>query len=277
MVILMPKIDYFKSLRRSLAVLKCFTLEEVELSGARIAQKLDIHRTTAYRILSVLEDEGLVQRDSRTNMYMVGPELFLLGSLYLNTMDVFKVADPVIKTMNELTNEAVSVSIFDRCNTVIVMKEESRYAFRYTVHVGSIIPAYASAMGKAFLSELNEDELDKLYPNEDLIPVTQKTVKTKVELKKELQGIRENGISVDSEGSFEGLEGIASTIKNASGTVASVSITTPIFRLDQEYRTRLITLVKMGANLISYRLGFQIPPNNLRDIEEIRSWWQEHY
>ena len=274
----MTKYNYFKSLRRSLAVLKCFKPEETELTGAHIAHKLGIHRTTAYRILAVLGDEGLIQRDYKTNNYMIGPELFLLGSLYLNTMDVTRAADPVIKTMNELTNEAVSVAILDRGNVVIVMKEESRYAFRYAVHVGSMVPAYASAMGKTLLSELDEEALDNLYPNEKLTLGTEKAVKSKTELKKELQEIKEEGISFNHEGSFEELEGIASKIQNASGTnVAAVAITAPVFRLNQEYRGRLAALVKMGASLISYRLGFQISSNHLRDIEEIRSWWQEHY
>ena len=274
----MVKIDYFKTLRRSLAVLKCFNSNETEMSGARIAQKLGIHRTTAYRILTVLDDEGFIKRVNRTGHYKIGPEFFVLGSLYLNSVDLNTTAEPVIKTMNYITNEAVSVSVFDRGNVVVVMKEESRKAFRYAVHIGSVIPAYASAMGKAFLSELGENELDEFYPNEALVPLTPKTIKTKTELKRELQEIRKTGLSFDSEGSFDGLEGIASTIKSGSGnTVASLSITTPVFQLDQNYRDRLATLVNMGAKIISYELGFQLPENSLRDLEEMRSWWQEHY
>ena len=133
-------------------------------------------------------------------------------------------------------------------------------------------------MGKAFLSELGNDQLDRFYPDEILLPLTTKTVKTKTELKIELQEIRKTGIAFDSEGSFDGLEGIASLIKNSGGnTVAALSITAPVFRLDQEYRSRLANLVYMGANIISYALGFHLPPNSLRDLEEMRSWWQEHY
>jgi IclR family pca regulon transcriptional regulator len=248
------------------------------MSGARIAQKLGIHRTTAYRILTVLEDEGFVKRDNRTGYYKMGPGFFALGSLYLNSVNLNTTAEPVIKTMNDLTNEAVSVSVFDSGNVIVVMKEESKQAFRYTVSIGSVIPAHASAMGKIFLSELDEDELNKYYPNEDLYPLTTQTIKTKTELKRELQETRETGLSFDAEGSFDGLEGISSVIKNRDGnTVAALSITVPVFRLDQNYRERIATLVSMGANIISYELGFQIPSSGLRDLEEMRSWWQEHY
>jgi DNA-binding IclR family transcriptional regulator len=265
-------------LLKAVAILKSFTPDALEMGVTDVAHKVGMPKSTTHRLLATLTQTGLLDRNKETLKYTIGPDLFLLGSLYLKTMDIVKAADPVIKTMNELTNEAVSVAILDRGNVVIVMKEESRYAFRYAVHVGSMFPAYASAMGKALLSELDEEELNNLYPNEKLTPVTEKTIISKTELKKELQEIKEKGISFDPEGSFEELEGIASKIQNASGIkVAAVAITVPVFRLNKEYRERLATLVKMGAGLISYRLGFQISSQHLRDTEEIRSWWQEHY
>ena len=36
----------------------------------------------------------------------------------------------------------------------------------------------------------------------------------------------------------------------------------------------LAKLIKMGASLISYRLGYQNRENCVRDIENIRTWWE---
>ncbi|HEY82666.1 MAG TPA: IclR family transcriptional regulator [Dehalococcoidia bacterium] len=266
-----------KSLLKAMAVLKCFTLDDLELGPSEIAHKVEIPLTTAHRILATLTKGGLLEQDAKSGKYRIGPTLYALGSLYLSTTDIFQAAEPVIKALNDLTGEAVCTAILYQGKVVMTMKEESRYAFRIANHVGSILVAYASAMGKALLSELSEEELDRILPEEKLPPRTKNTVPTKTELKRELEEIRKTGVSYDLEGNYEGVVGIASVIRDASGkAVAAVTIGLPAFRADEATRERIATLVKMGASLISYRLGYQDTVNPVRDIEEIRSWWEQN-
>ena len=123
--------NYVKSLRRAISVLKCFTPQQPELSGTEIARKLGIHKTTAHRMLATLAEDGLLDRDQRTGKYMVGPALYAMGSLYLSTTDILKTAEPVVKTLNDLTGEVVNVGIRDKDNIIVVMKEESNYPVRF--------------------------------------------------------------------------------------------------------------------------------------------------
>jgi len=274
----MPNNNYIKSLRRAISVLKCFTPEQPELRGTEIAQKVGIHKTTAHRMLATLAEEGLLDRDVKTGKYMIGPALYAMGSLYLSTTDVLKTAMPVVKALNDLTGEAVNIGIREKHNIIVVMKEESNYPVRFYHHIGSVMPAYASAMGKALLSELTEEELDSLYPEEKLQPLTKKTIATKTGLKLELEEIRKTGVSFDREGLYEGAEGIASVVRDASGkAIAGMSISVPVFRLQQiGHEGLLATLIKMGSSLVSYRLGYQDTVNPVRSIEEIRSWWEQN-
>ncbi len=270
--------NYIKSLRRAVSVLKCFTPEQPELSGSEVAHKLGIHKTTAHRMLATLAEDGLLDRDGKTGKYMIGPALYAMGSLYLSTTDVVKTAEPVVKVLNDLSGEVVNIGIRDKQNVIVVMKEESNYPVRFYHHIGSVMPAYASAMGKALLSELTEAELDSLFPEEKLRPLTRKTVATKTELKLELEEIRKTGVSFDREGVYEGAEGIASVVRDASGkAVAGMSISVPVFRLQQiGHEGLLATLIKLGSSLVSYRLGYQDTANPVRTIEEIRSWWEQN-
>lgn len=262
---------------KAVSVLECFTADKPELSTADIARQLGMPKTTARRVLTTLTMSGLANRNAKTGKYMIGPALYALGSLYLSTTDICMAAGPVIETMNDLTGETVNVSILDRGNITLVMKQESKHAFRLNTHVGSIIHAYGSAMGKALLSELNEAEIDSLYPEERLPPLTKKTITTKTELKLELKQIRKSGVSYDSEGSYEGVEAVASKVRDTSGkAVAAMSIAVPVFRMDEANRKRLTTLVRLGTSLVSYRLGYQDIDNPVRDIEEIRSWWEQN-
>ena len=199
-----------------------------------------------------------------------------MGSLYLSTTDLLKAADPVMELLNELTSEAVNLGILDKGNLVIVMKKESKHVFRFSHHIGSVMPAYAASMGKALLSQLPDEGVDRLYP-EQLRPMTKKTVLTRTELKSELAEIRKNGYAVDHQGSYQGMEGIAWIIRDVSGQpVAGMSIAVLIFRIDQARREKLIPLVNMANRLISYRLGYRDTQNRIHDVADIRTWWEQN-
>lgn len=265
-------------LSRAVSVLKSFTPREPELTAAEIQQKAKIPKATAYRILANLTEAGLLERDGKTGRYRIGPELYLLGSLYLTTTDILRAAESVMETLNDLTSEAINLSIFERGNVVLVMKEESKHTFRIALHIGSVLPAYASSMGKAFLSELSEAEIDSLYPEERLQPLTKKTIATKSELKLQLQQIRKTGVSFSRGETYEGGEGVASLIRDTTGkAVAAMSISVPVFRMNQGNRERLATLIKLATSLVSFRLGYQDRACPVHDIQEIRSWWKQNH
>jgi len=264
-----------KSLVKAISVVTSFTPDDMELSMSDISRKTRLPMTTVYRIVATLTQGGLLERIMKSNKYRIGPEFYILGSLYLRGTDILSAAEPVTKTLNDLTGEAVAVSILNQGNVILVLKEESKHDFRVATHAGSILVAYASAMGKVLLSELTEAEVDSILPNEELKPMTKNTVATKSELKRELEQLRKTGLSLDMEGNYEGLIGIASVVRDSNGrAVAAMSIGLPTFRVDQAITDRVSTLVKMGTQLISYRLGYRNTVNPVYDIEEIRSWWE---
>ncbi len=274
----MTPADAMRSVTRTISVLRVFTPEEPELSPADIVRKLGIPKPTVYRILACLTKYGLLEKNRRNGSYTVGPVLCTLGSIYLSTTDLLKVSEPVIETLNNLTGEVTNVAILDdKGHIIFVLREESKHALRIGFHVGYTSPAYANALGKALLSELPDTEIDHLYPEEILKPLTRKTVPTKTELKRELEQIRKTGVSVNSEQAVEGVEAVAAVIRDDRGrTIAATGIGVPKVRMNEARLQKLSVLIKLGADLISYRLGYQDPDNPPRNIEEIRDWWERN-
>lgn len=274
------KSKYSTTLRKAVSILRCFSAGEPELSGTEIARRIGVHKATAHRILNVLSEEGLVIRNENSNKYSIGPELFVLGSIYLSTADLLTVAEPAVKALNDLANEDVNVGILNDGHVTVIMKAETTHRLRCSIHVGTIMPAYASAMGLALLSELNDSVIDSLYPEEKLRPLTSKTIATKTELKLLLAAIRKSGTFCQpalSGAGYEGVEGISSVIRDNSGqAVAAMSFSVPEFRMNPARRKQLITLLGLGVSLISYRLGYQDMANPVRDIGEIRSLWEHN-
>jgi len=231
--------------------------------------------STGHRLLKGLEEDGMLSRDSR-GRYRIGPELYAIGTLYLRTADISEASRPILTLLNDLTSESVNVSIPAKGNVVLIMKAESKHAFRVAQQVGSLYPAYASSMGMALLAELTDAEIDELYPQEKLEPLTERTLTSKTQLKQELQRVRETGVAFDIEGSYQGVVCVSSVIRDASGhAVAAMSISGPQVRMEPDLERRFAPLVKLGARAISYRLGYPGPDGPRPTIEAIQALWNQ--
>jgi len=265
---------YGTSVRKMAKLFRLFTPEEAELPGPQIAERLGLHKSTTYRILAAACDEGLLAHSSSTGKYSVGPFLYLAGALFLKTNDLLQPAAPVIKLLNQLTREVANMSILNKSFVTIVLREESFHDFRWSRHVGSIIPAHTSAMGWSLLSDLTDSEIDRLYPDEKLEPLTPKTIATRTALKRELARVRETGVAYDYEGAAAHIVGIGSPVWGATGrVVAGISVTAPTFRVDEPQVLRIGELVRQAARLISSRLGHWGDESPVLQMDDLRTWW----
>ena len=225
-----------KSLSKAIAIIKCFTPDRLQISAADIAKSVGISRPTAYRLIATLVDGGFIQKKAGTEKYMIGADLYAQGSLYLESTDTLKEARPVMEALNKMTGEAINLGILDKSNIIFIMKEETRGAFRFFRHVGSVLPAHASAMGLALLSELSDSKIDELYLTERLESITKKTITTKAELKRILEQVRQRGASIDIEGNVKRAVGIASVIHGVDNkALAAMSITIPLIQENYDY------------------------------------------
>ena len=270
--------SYSNSALRVASILESFTHGETELTAAEISRKVGLPKSTVHYILMSLIRSRLLTKNENNGKYTVSPKLFEIGSVYIKNMGIVRIAEPVVKTLNELTNEAVTIGVLNNDSMTRVLREESQQPLRVVAPIGQSVPAYASAMGKALLSELPNEEIDNLYPNERLTKVTKNTIRTKTELKLELEDIRNTGIGFNRGGADEGVEGIAHVIRNSSGkAIAAIAIALPFVRIDEAKRQKIVELVKLGAALISYNLGFSDKTNTVRSIEDVRNWWQRNH
>lgn len=264
-------------LLKACKVLQAFTLQDPEIGTSEMARKVFLPRSTVHRIMSTMAQIHWLEWDETKKKYRIGSELYMIGNLFIETTDILVALAPVAEMLNELSKESAVAAIFDRGNVIEIMRMDARYEPRFVTPTSRLKTAYSTSVGKALLSELSESELDSLFPDGNLVQRTKKTIKTKSELKRELEKIRKSGISYDDEGTWDGLVGIASLIRDSRGRgVAAMSIGIPVFRLNGKNRERLITLVKKACSLVSYRLGHRGSTDIIRSPHEIRSWWHKN-
>ena len=180
----------------------------------------------------------------------------------------------MVTLLSELTGEACSLAILSEDVVVHVLLGESRHEVGWDRYIGMTLPAHTCALGKSLLSALTEAEIDSLYPEEALRGRTPNTALTRSELKAELAEIRASGIAIDDAGCVPGIAGRGSPVLDHHGrTVAALSISVPVFRFPMSLRPLYAAATRMGAQLVSYRLGYRGGGTAINSIEQLQSWW----
>jgi DNA-binding IclR family transcriptional regulator len=111
-------------------------------------------------------------------------------------------------------------------------------------------------MGKALLAGLDASEIDARYPGARLEARTGRTITDRNELERHLAEVRERGYAVDREELEPHLCCVAGPVFDRTGSVvASISVSGPDSRLDDESIPAIAEAVRRAAWQISARLG----------------------
>src|SRR3954451_25066337 len=142
--------------------------ERQALRVAEAADLLDVARSTAHRLLAALRRRGFVAQDRPNGAYRPGPALYEIGLAAVSRIDIRRVARPVLERLCETTQETVSLAVLEGTTVRFIDCAESPRSVRVGNRTGVVRPAHASAVGKAIMAGLSEEELDRRYPNGQL-------------------------------------------------------------------------------------------------------------
>ena len=248
-------------LDRALALLDALSQRGPDLALGEISQSLKLHKSTAHRLIMVLERYRLLERNSRTGRYRLGLKLFELGTKAVAQLDLREQARPFLEHVVLETGETVHLCIYDDGEVVYVDKVEPARSVRLASSVGRRNPAYCTAVGKAVLAYLPEAQVEDAVQKHGLHPLTTKTVSTLAELKTELERIRERGYSIDDEENEEGVSCVGAVVRGFEGDpVAAISVSGPTFRLGKEKVAMIAQSIIAAADGLSKQLGFVVTP-----------------
>ena len=248
-------------LDRALALLDALSQQGPDLALGEISQSLKLHKSTAHRLIMVLERHRLLERNSRTGRYRLGLKLFELGTKAVSQLDLREQARPFLERLVLETGETVHLCIYDDGEVVYVDKVEPSRSVRLASSVGRRNPAYCTAVGKAIMAYLPEAQVEDAVRKHGLHPLTTKTVSTLAEFKTELERIRERGYSIDDEENEEGVSCVGAVVRGFdSDPMAAISVSGPTFRLGKEKVALIAQSVIAAADGLSKELGFLATP-----------------
>ena len=137
-------------------------------STSDVARDAGLARPTAHRLLASLAEEGLVDRDDR-GRWLLGPELYLLGSVASSRYDITETAYPVVRKLAEATGESAFFSARRGDETVCLLREEGSFPIRsHVLYEGIRFPLGVASAGLALLSYLPDEEITAYLERTDL-------------------------------------------------------------------------------------------------------------
>ena len=244
-----------KSLDRAMAVFEHLsTLSGVTLS--ELAQETDQSPATVYRILATLQARGLVELDAESQLWHVGAGAFLIGARYLRRTSIVDRARPILRRLMEETGETANLAIPQDGHVLFVSQIECHESIRAFFPPGTLSPMHASGIGKAILSKMPHEQLDRILSGASLERFTEKTLTRPSLLRDDIRETRIRGYAIDDEEKNMGMRCIAAPVIGWQGEPeAGLSVSGPVIRVAEARIEALAASVVRAARELSEALG----------------------
>jgi IclR family acetate operon transcriptional repressor len=240
---------------RAIKLLKSFSENRPVLSLADLSAAAQLKKSTAFRLLTALEAEGMVARDPSSDAYRLGPNLLAMGGMALRSNDLRSASHTELERLAKETGETATLEILAEAGMLILDEVVGDHLITITHWIGTSWPIHATSTGKVLLAYL-PDEARRQALQFPLTKFTPHTIVQAERLEDELNLIRQRGYAIAAEELEAGFVTVGAPVCNFDGRVqAAISMGGPATRLIPERIDEVIPLVLESAGRISARMG----------------------
>ena len=217
---------------------------------ASLVDELGMARSTTWRLLAALEDNGLVQRD-QAGAFRPGSLFVRYAARSSAARDLAELARPALERLGELTEETVSLAVAQGNELIEIARVGSRHVLGAGHRLDSGDPPHCTALGKVFLAH----GVLALPPGE-LARCTPYSPTDRAVLAGELAQVRRRGWAASIDELEVGLAGVAAAVRARDGAVvAAVSVSGPHDRITRRGVAELAELLLAELRTMSTQLG----------------------
>jgi DNA-binding IclR family transcriptional regulator len=243
-----------QSVDRAIEILRCFEKNE-ELGVTEIGKMVDLHKSTAFNLISTLEKAGLLAKDMDSSKYKLGIELFRLGTLVNSNLR--EMCRPYLEKLVAEYSETVNLVARSDDMAIYLEKIESPHSMRISTNEGSKLPLYTTAVGKSMMATLPDEEVLKIISQIEFSKFTVNTITGCEELMAQIRSIRDKGYAEDIQEYEMGLTCVAASIRNHTGVAGyAISVSGPHSRMTVEVREKIGQTLVEYAGQLSKKLGY---------------------
>ncbi|WP_030434485.1 IclR family transcriptional regulator [Actinoplanes subtropicus] len=244
-----------QSVDRALSILEILARRR-DAGVTEIGKELGVHKSTAFRLLAVLEGRGFVEQVAERGTYRLGLGIVRLAGAITAQLDLTRQAQAACERLAADLGETVNIAIQDDGRAVNVTQVRGAAAIASYNWIGQHTPLHATSSGKVLLAFGPESVRTRVLA--DPLPrFTDATVTDPAALDEELGRIRQRGWAATAEEFEVGLNAIAAPVRGADGAViAALSISAPAYRLARESFAEVARQVIEAADEVSNRMGY---------------------
>lgn len=237
-------------LERTLGILELLSQHGEGLELAVMADRLNMPRSAAHRLLADLVRCGYVRQARGRGDYLLTTKLVSMGLSYLSNSGIVDIAQPLLNQLAEVSGELVRLSVVDGERlTWVARAQGARQGLRYDPDMGSDARLSCSSSGWAWLSTLNDDAALALVAKQGLGLPEQFGPAAPTTLQAVLDAVhatRERGYSLTTDTYSLGLSAMSAPVRFAGQpAIGVITIAGPTVRFTPE------RMQSLGPELLS--------------------------
>jgi DNA-binding IclR family transcriptional regulator len=217
---------------RAASILRALEGENSGLSLGQISQRVGLARSTVQRIVASLESEKILIAASPNGRVRLGPTLVRLAASVRS--DFVSRARPFITRLSTELQETVDLSAVRNDHLVFIDQVIGSHRLRTVSGVGETFPLHCTANGKAYLSRLEEDAIERLI-GRSYESRTPKTLTKLDALLGDIRIVRKTGVAYDREEHTLGICAVGVSLDDPLGNAVAISVPVPTQRFQHQH------------------------------------------
>jgi DNA-binding IclR family transcriptional regulator len=219
------------------------------LTAAGIAQVLGVNRSTALRLMTEIEGLGYVVRDPDTKSYAIAPARFYpFISSHADHLDWSMVVDPILSDLRDEFGEASIMGVPANGTMVYLAFFPSVHVIMVRERLGTTRPMHCSALGKAYLSALDDRALDSELALLNYQGGTGRAARGPIELRERVEETRKRGYAIDRDETADGVTCVAVPVRIGGALIGAIGLSGPSNRMSDQ------RIAQMGQRLLQVTL-----------------------
>lgn len=213
--------------QQSSIVSKCAEILDVlaqarrPLTFTEVVEKTGFVKSSAHRVLAVMQGEGLVEKDTTLKAYGLGPKLAYWAQTAWQKTDLQEAAGPELEAFCEKSGFNLALSIRD-ADKVLYLRTLNSTRVRYASRAGDRAPLHSTAAGKVLLAYMNEGPRERLLGELQYERMTENSITSPDILRRELKLTRLRGYGASDREEFLQVVGVAAPVFDSDKSVLAV-------------------------------------------------------
>jgi len=217
-----------QSIERGLFVLESILFEKEPVTATEIARRLGVHKSTISHLTATLVEQGFLAKSNGSSRLHAGPQVYRVARAVQLTGEQIMRVPPALDALAANTGETAHLAELRGRFVFYLANSFPERSLRVQTEAGAVEAAHSTAVGKALLAWLPEDEVRSLYQGVVLEAFTDATIVDGDSLIEALELVRSCGWATDTGEQTRGTCCLAAPVRDARGVVVtSVGISGP--------------------------------------------------